>query len=154
MATDTLILRLGSVEDMRAPGVGTLFVDHFCEVARDTGLRNIYPDWDQYQMLEDADRLIIWVVELDDEVVGYCCCVLVEHLHNAGQMQLVNDSLFVKPTVRRAGVGNLLMRAAEDTAAEYHADMVWHAPAHSRLDRIMAGRNDYRATFTCYMKKA
>ena len=154
MATDTLTLRLGDVDDLRAPGVGTLVVDHFCEVARDAGVRNIDPDWDRYYLLEDAERLVVWVVELDDEVVGYCVCALAEHMHNAGQMQLINDAIYVKPTVRQMGVGNLLMRAAEDTANEYQADMVWHAPAHSRLDRILAGRGQYRAVYTAYTKKA
>lgn len=153
MATDTLILRLGDVDDLRRPGVGSLFVDHFCEVSRDTGIRNMDPDWDRYYALEDADRLVIYVVELDGEIVGYCMCCLIELGYNVEQAQLVNDMIYVKPSVRSMGVGNLLMRAAEETAAENRADMVWQAPAHSRLDRIMAGRSDYRATFTTYTKR-
>ena len=153
MSTDTLTLRLGDVEDLRSPGVGSLVVDHFCEVARDAGVRNIDPDWERYELLEDLERLIIWVVELDDEIVGYCSGVLAEHTHNRKQVQLVNDAIYVKPTVRRMGVGNLLMRAMEESAHECDADMMWHAPSHSRLDRILAGSKDYRTAYTAYIKK-
>ena len=154
MQTDELILRLGDVDDLRRPGVGGLMVDHFCEVGRDSGCRNLDPHWERYEALEDAERLVIWVVECDGDVVGYSLSLLCDHMHNRQQLQLVNDSLFVQQSMRNRGVGNLLMRATEEAALEYGADMIWHAPAHSRLDRILAGSKAYRPTITSYIKKA
>ncbi len=157
--TDELIIRLGELDDLRRQGVGSLMVDHFCEVARESGCHSLNPDWERLQVLEDAERLIIWVAEYvspdsdNSEVVGYCCSVLAEHMHNKDQLQLVNNAIFVSPTVRSKGVGGLLMRATEDSAAEWAADMVWHAPAHSRLDRILSSSSGYRPTITSYVKK-
>lgn len=152
MVTDELILRLGELSDLRREGVGSLMVDHFCEVARDAGCLNLDPFWERYEVLEDQERLVIWVVEYDDEIVGYTCSVLAEHMHNRLQLQLMNDAIYVKPTVRTKGVGGLLMRATEETAVESGAFMVWQAPSHSRLDRILSSSSEYRSTITSYMR--
>lgn len=148
----TLMLVLADLEDLRESGLGSLFVDHFCEVGRDAGVRGLDPYWDRYEALRDAGRLVIWTVEHDGDTVGYALSVLCEHMHNADQVQLINDAIYVKPTARRLGVGRMLMEAMESTAKEYEADIVWHAPAHSRLDRILAGSRSYRPTFTAYTK--
>lgn len=154
MVTDTVTLRLGELSDLRKPGVGSLMVDHHCEVGRDGGIEKLRPDWASYEYLEDNEVLAIWVVEIDDEVVGYTLSVYHErNLQNVDQAQLINHAIYVKPSVRCRGVGNLLMRATEDTALEWGADMVWHAPTHSRLDRILSGRSSYRPVSTTYIKK-
>lgn len=153
MATKTIEIREGSVEEFRSDA-GVLLVDHFCEVARDAGVRKLNPDWEMFETLEGLERLMILLAYQDNQCVGYCVSVLMAHSHNKHQLQLHNDTTFVHPSVRKSGVGLELMRCMEEIADDHGADCVWIAPTHSKLDQVMARRSEYVGTHTIYSRRA
>ena len=153
MATKTIEIKEGCLVDIRTDA-GSLLVDHFCEVGRDAGVRNLDPDWATLERLEDAERLYVLIAYQESECVGYCVSMLMQHTNNRTQVQLVNDAMFIHPSVRKNGVGLEMIRCMEGIASELAADCVWYAPTHSRLDQILACRDDYQGTHTVYSRKA
>ena len=69
------------------------------------------------KVLSEPERGACWVAETNGEVCGYLLAVFVFSLEHDGLMAEI-DELFVSPEARSAGVGSLLVSAAERDLAE------------------------------------
>lgn len=67
----------------------------------------------------------IYVAHLDDELVGFVLCRLVDPLFFAKERSVIIDIIFVAPTQRRRGIGHALMTAVVGLAASRGAPYIY-----------------------------
>ena len=80
-----------------------------------------YNDEQLSVLLSDRDRPILVATNEADEVLGYCFCILQQHLNDnvlTDIKTLYIDDLCVDESLRGMGVGKVLYRAAVELAKE------------------------------------
>ena len=80
-----------------------------------------YNDAQLLQLLSDKERPILVATDEADEVLGYCFCILQQHVDDnvlTDIKTLYIDDLCVDESLRGTGVGKVLCRAAVELAKE------------------------------------
>ena len=80
-----------------------------------------YNDAQLLQLLSDKERPILVATDEADEVLGYCFCILQQHVDDnvlTDIKTLYIDDLCVDESLRGTGVGKVLYRAAVELAKE------------------------------------
>ena len=80
-----------------------------------------YSDGELLSLLSDESRPILVSVNGEDEVLGYCFCILEEHKNSSALNDLKTlyiDDLCVDESLRAQGIGSELFEAATDLARE------------------------------------
>lgn len=153
MATATVQIRVSDVDELRE-NAGNLFVEHYDEVGRGSGVPWLDPDWERLELLQDAGVLVLLTAWFADQCVGYSIGVLSSHTHCKDYLLLFNDSLYVAQEARSLGAWQALKTATEDRAAEANAACVWYAPKGGVLDQVLTRCDaDYEATHIVHTRR-
>ena len=86
-----------------------------------------YNDAQLLQLLSDKERPILVATDEADEVLGYCFCILQQHVDDnvlTDIKTLYIDDLCVDSRLRGQGIGKELLRYAENAAATAGCDAV------------------------------
>lgn len=120
-------------------GSGSLFQQHWDEIALNKNLMVLKPDREQYEAIEALGRLLVLAVfDAVGEMVGYSVTIVMPHLHYADLRVASNDVLFVSKPYRRTRLGLQLIRETEEKAKARGARlMLWHAKQGTALEALM-----------------
>ena len=117
-----------------------LYTDHYDEIALNKEVMTLSPDWKQYYLLEEKNRLVSLGAWLGSEMVGYSVSQVCWHLHYETLKFLANDVLFLAKEHRASGVGAQLIDATIDMARKTHCKMItFHAKPATALCRMLGG---------------
>jgi len=130
-------IRTATIAELLATA-GTLFREHWEEIARNKGLMVLNPDAERYAALEAAGNLLCLSAWDGPELVGYSVTFISQHLHYAGLRYAQNDILFVTKAARHGKVGLQLIRETERAAKENGAKLLtWHAKQGTALEALL-----------------
>lgn len=62
-------------------------------------------DWDAYHQMEKLGIFSLYTVRDNFRLVGYCSFMVVSDPHYRGKIRALQDSIYVLPLYRKAGVG-------------------------------------------------
>jgi hypothetical protein len=123
------------------PHLDYLVLPHYEELAKNKGLMVLAPDWERFNAIEDAGKLLTLYATEQGKVVGYSVSVIDTHIHYKHLTLCANDLLYVAPG-QRGTVGLKLMSETERIAKELGAQiMLWHAKTDSPLNRIFLAKH-------------
>lgn len=130
-------IRESSVDEF-AQYAGTLFEEHWEEVALNKHVMVLKPDWERYRAMEQQGAILALAAFEANEMVGYSVNFLMRHLHYADLCICSNDILFVTGPRRAGRLGLHLIRETEKAAkAKGTRLMLWHAKQNTALATIM-----------------
>lgn len=136
------MIRLASLGELRARGEAL-----FAAAAEETGVSG-EPFWEAVETADEAGLLVLLVVEVGGELVGYCAAGVVPELFRAAHC-CATWSLYVHPA-HRGRWGRALLRALADEARDRGVATVrFSAIPGSRLHRLLA-RLGLRPTAIAY----
>lgn len=111
---------------------------HYDELTKNKEIMILEPDYDKYQLLEDAGVLFGLYAYEDDKLVGYSLNIVSPHLHYKSVVMCSNDLLFLTPEKRQGRVGLMLIKETERVAKERGCNfMLWHAKTGTYLDKLL-----------------
>lgn len=111
---------------------------HYDELTKNKDIMILEPDYDKYQLLEDAGVLFGLYAYEDDKLVGYSLNIVSPHLHYKSVVMCSNDLLFLTPEKRQGRVGLMLIKETERVAKERGCNfMLWHAKESTALAAIL-----------------
>ncbi len=112
------------------------------------------PMLDQYEAVEKAGKLRLFVVRDGGLLVGYALYVVAPHPHYASQMVATQDVIYLHPDHRRGGLGSLLIRRCDEWLSADGVSLVVHhvKVAHPALG-VLLGRQGYAFTERLYSKR-
>lgn len=112
---------------------------HWDESSRNKHVMVLKPDWDAYLNLDKLNRLVtLLAVDNNDEIIGYSCNILSQHIHYADLSVAYNDVLFLHPDYRNSSIGLKLIKETEKKCKERGAQLfLWHAKQNTALDAIL-----------------
>jgi L-amino acid N-acyltransferase YncA len=106
----------------------------FCESAAETGVTGEV-QWDLFESMDEAGALVLLVVDLDGEIVGYCCAAVSRELFSA-DTSCTTLSVFILQPHRGHTLG--LLRALVEEADRRGAHVVrFQAVAGSDFERML-----------------
>lgn len=94
----------------------------------------------------DLDR------DLDRHLIGFAS-ILTAVMPHTGQLLATGESIFVDPTHRGTGAGDLLLAAAEDYADSLGATLSWLPRAGSAFDKVLSRRAGYTLTHAQHTRR-
>jgi GNAT superfamily N-acetyltransferase len=87
---------------------------HWREVAHYSDLE-LNPDWDAYRKMESLNRFVVMTARAEGQrLVGYLAVFIAPSLHYRPAIFAHQDVLYVEPGMRARGVGEALLRYAQD----------------------------------------
>lgn len=116
---------------------GGLTIRHWEEIARNKQLFPLDPDYDFYLAVEKADRLRVYTVRRNNELVGYAVYFLGNNKHYKTALWAVSDIFWLAPECRKSMVGLRLFRYVEERLRDEGVN-VMHTT--HKLDHPAAGR--------------
>ena len=81
--------------------VQPLLQQHYAELTLHKDVVKLDPQWEQYALLEQLERFVVFTVRDDGALVGYAAFFVMKHLHYAGLVHAQNDVLFLARPHRR-----------------------------------------------------
>jgi GNAT superfamily N-acetyltransferase len=100
---------------------------HYQELTLNKDLVKLDPRWQDYRLLEQLGRFVIFTARDDGNLVGYSAYFLNKHLHYSGLTVAQNDVLFVHPDSRRGTTALRFLTYAEEQLKALGADkLVYH----------------------------
>lgn len=130
-------IRPSNVSEMLA-NAGTMFEEHWDEIALNKRVMVLKPDEDRYRAMEKAGTLLILAAWEDDCLIGYSVNFIINHLHYADLKVCSNDLLFITKEKRNSRVGIKLIHETEKQAEFNGAQlMLWHAKPDTALSVMM-----------------
>ncbi len=140
----------GSVAIVKAEGQELLH-EHYLELTKHKEVVKLAPDWEAYEGLEAAGKLMSLVVRAEGVLVGYAAFLIGPHLHYRDLFVAVNDVLFLKAEYR-GSTGVRLIKAVEDLMQKLGVQKIlWHAKPGTVLEKLLP-RMDYSPEDTVFGK--
>ena len=118
-------IQVESYEQAR-PGVELLLEEHWREVALYQDEIKLAPDFERYESLYAAGKLIIVTARLAEVLIGYSIFILHNHIHYKNCLVASQDVLFVTGTQRKTGAGIRLIRGSEDVLRKLGVNRITH----------------------------
>lgn len=81
--------------------VQPLLVEHYDELTIGKHLIKLDPQWQEYALLEQLGRFVVYTAREDGKLIGYSAYFITRHLHYAGLIHAQNDVLFLQREHRR-----------------------------------------------------
>jgi len=94
-----------------------LVASHWDEVIADQPTAALRISDSKYEWLEANSNLAVYTAHDKNKMVGYAVWIVMESLHS-GNMQALNDCIYVKPEYRKRGVGKELIAFSEGDLKE------------------------------------
>lgn len=127
----------GSVRDHRDL-LQPLLEQHVEEITTRKDLMVLAPDWPRYESAEDAGALFMLYAWVDDQLAGYSCNFIGQHLHYMGLRYAHNDVLFLAKPYRAGRAGAALIAATENVARSRGAKVIsWHSKPDTALHALL-----------------
>lgn len=104
--------------------VQPLLVEHWRELTVRKDLRKLNPQWDQYALLEQMGRYVIFTLRDSGALVGYSAFHVVRHLQDAEFSMAQNDVIYVAPQHRNGIAVRRFLRKCESSLREIPVKMV------------------------------
>ena len=118
--------------------VGSLFEEHYEEIARNKQIMKLKPNWDVYKTAEEQGTLFTFLAMQNGVCLGYSANFVANHLHYADLLFCQNDILFVQKDHRNSRLGLKLMKATENHAKTLGCKlMLWHAKEDTTLAHML-----------------
>lgn len=115
--------------------VGPLLQAHHAEMGSNMPLD---PDWQQYTLLEQMGRFLIFTGRDDDKLVAYNAFHLIRHLQSRQFTQAMNDVFYVAPEVRRGITAMRFLNYCDgQLTAEGARQIVYFASPHNNLAPLL-----------------
>lgn len=104
-----------------------LLLAHYAELTLRKDVVKLDPMWQEYRLLEQLGRFVIFTARDDGQLVGYAAYFLNKHLHYSALMVAQNDVLFLHPDKRRGTTALRFLDYAEDQLKAMGAQkLVYH----------------------------
>lgn len=117
---------------------GTLFQEHYEEVAKNKDVMKLKPHMEMYNALLSNDSVFIVGAADGEDLIGYSVNFIQPHLHYADLIYCQNDLLFITKEFRNSKAGLKLIKLTEEYAKRQGAQlMLWHAKQDTALDKLM-----------------
>lgn len=120
-----------------------LFNAHWCELALNQDAIELDPDYEYYELMDRADRmLVVTARDNDGPIVGYAVYFIDRHKHYRQHKWAVADIIWLHPDHRRGRVGDGLLAFVEQ-ALKVRGVSVMHTTsktAHPALARLLDHR--------------
>lgn len=130
-----------------------LLTEHWSEVItyRDIPLD---PDVDTYNALEDADRLRVYTVRVDGELVAYAIFIVGTVPHHRTSKQAAGDGIYVRAPYRTSAAGIRLLAHAQDALKAEGVEVIYcQAPMkHPAFGAVLVA-SGYTPTHTVYSRR-
>ncbi len=112
------------------------------------------PMLDQYEAVEKAGKLRLFLVRDGGLLIGYALYVVAPHPHYASQLVATQDVIYLHPDHRHGGLGSLLLRRCDDALRADGVGLVVHhvKVAHPALG-VLLERQGYTNTERLYTKR-
>lgn len=121
--------------------VGPLLIEHYREIAENTDVIPLDPDWEQYAALYTAGLLKIYAAEVANEIVGYSVWFVKPHIHYRSTIYAMNDLLYLSPKYRNTGLGLRLIAFSEAELAKLNVTKImWHIKTRHDWSNILLRR--------------
>jgi L-amino acid N-acyltransferase YncA len=88
--------------------------------------REINPDWSRYKILEDHGSFVVYGARDDNMLVGYSCFVISPNFKNFNEIHAYQDSIYVKQSYRKKGVGMTLLRFTDRQLKKFGVKYISH----------------------------
>lgn len=123
---------------------------HYDELTLHKDVMTLAPDWQRYEMLELADKLLAFTARDDGRLIGYSVWFVDAHIHYAGTLVAANDVIFLHRDYRNGTrAGRELIDFSEKTLKEYGVDKaIWHIKFKNDWSAILRRRGYEREDFT------
>ncbi len=95
------------------PDAQRLLEAHWEEIALNKGKIALNPDWDAYEALEEAGKLLIFTAREDNKLIGYFVVLVGVNLHYKDHVFATNDILYLDKDYRKGRIGLKLIKFAE-----------------------------------------
>jgi hypothetical protein len=82
------------------PDLKTIIGTHWDEVAGDKDVIPLDPDWEQYVVLENMNKLHMFTVRDDGKLIGYYISFIMNHIHYKQTKHSIMDIYFIHPEYR------------------------------------------------------
>jgi hypothetical protein len=126
-----------SVREFRRESAGIL-QEHYEELTRNKEIAELLPDWENYERLEQSNRLFTLTVWQDGEMVGYSVFIVGTHLHYKKMGCAFNDVLFLRPSHRQGFTGVKLIRESEKALLKLGVKKIfWRIKYGTTLEKIL-----------------
>lgn len=146
-----ITFQVESVQDIQNV-LSTLISDHYSEVESFADKIPLSVDWDKYYQLEDLGMLHIVTARESGELVGYFMAIIAPNLHASQDLVAMNHTLYLKPDLRRSGLGEQMIRFAESCYKELGVSVVTiHMKEKYPFDSLCK-KLGYELTERTYMK--
>ena len=130
-------IELSTLDNLKVV-VGSLFEEHYEEIALNKQVMKLKPNWDVYHKAEDLGTLFTFLAKKEGKCVGYSSNMIGNHLHYADLLYCQNDLLFVSKEHRGGSLGIKLMKATEKHAKLLGCKlMLWHAKQDTTLAQML-----------------
>ena len=107
--------------------IQVLIKEHWEEIAHNKDVIPLDPNYDLYEKMEAAGRLIICAARLEGELIGYSLFFLTYPMHYQTTLVATNDLLFMRKAYRGSHYGVSLIRESEAKVLALGAKKVaWH----------------------------
>ena len=134
-------IELSTLDNLKVV-VGSLFEEHYEEIALNKKVMVLKPNWDVYYKAEELGTMFMFLAMKGDECLGYSLNFVINHLHYADLDYCQNDILFVQKEHRNSRLGLKLMKATENHAKSLGCKlMLWHCKEKTPLNEILPRLN-------------
>lgn len=96
-----------------------LLDNHYEEIALNRDVIKLNPDYEMYEKLCNAGFMRIITARNDNELIGYCICVIKYHLHYKDSLTALNDIFYIKKEYRKGLTGVKLFVKTEEILKKY-----------------------------------
>ncbi len=121
--------------------------------AEECSVSGAEPQREIYSAMENAGALHCFASYVDDLLIGFCTVLTAQMPHTGDRLATV-ESIFVDPTYRHSGAGDILLTAAEQFAREAGcSNLACLARLGSAFDVVLSRRACYHATHTQHTRR-
>lgn len=137
VAQASAVFALEKITDLWAE-LRPLLEAHYHEIAHFKDIP-LDPNVDDYATAEANGRYRFYTARVDGELVGYVGFLCGPALHYRNSLQAGEDVIFVRPDMRKSGLGSGLLRFAHADLKACGIEVVWHhvKKAHPELGRLL-----------------
>lgn len=147
-----MLLRTLPIVDFFAHTDSAALLTEYASEAQIKGLPTPTPDQATYALLEASGRAQLIAAEDNGKLIGMLLLVASMNPHYGVTLGVV-ESYFVASAARKTGAGLAMLTLAERLAKEAGAaGLLLSAPVDSRLDKVLAGLDDFKPTNRVYFK--
>lgn len=108
-----IIFRQTSIQDFKTLCEG-MTISHWDELCRDKEKIPLNVNWEEYQDLEDRDKLLTVLILTDNAIIGYGLFTIFYPTHYCDSLHAINNAVYLDPAYRNYGIGGKFIKYLEE----------------------------------------